>query len=60
MARKKVKSLLESKTFWIAVIQGVGGILVVALTELDLVGYAALAKSVLDVFVRIDTKEPVK
>jgi len=55
-----MKTLWQSRTFWLAVIQAVSGVLVVALTELDLVGYAATVKSILDVVLRIDTKETVK
>ena len=53
------KALLQSKTFWIAVIQAVAGIVVVALTELDLVGYIATFKSVVDIVLRLATSDPV-
>ena len=48
------KALLSSKTFWVAVIQAVAGIVVVALTELDLVGYIATFKSVIDIVLLLD------
>ncbi len=54
-----MKSLLASRTFWLAVVQGIGGIAIVGLTELDLVGYAALVKSFVDIVLRLDTTEPV-
>lgn len=50
-----MKSLFESKTFWVAVIQAVGGIVIVALTELDLVGYVAMVKSIVDIILRLVT-----
>ena len=53
------KALLQSKTFWIAVIQAVAGIVVVALTELDLVGYIATFKSVVDIVLRLATSDPI-
>ena len=55
-----MKTLWESRTFWLAVIQAIAGVVVVALTELDLVGYAAMFKSVIDTFLRFDTDKPVK
>lgn len=54
-----MKTLFNSKTFWVAVLQAVAGIVVVALTELDLVGYVAMVKSFVDVFIRIITTEPI-
>lgn len=54
-----MKSLFNSRTFWLAVAQAVVGIVVVALTELDLVGYAAMAKAMLDALLRLDTTTPV-
>lgn len=53
------KALLSSKTFWVAVIQAVSGIVIVALTELDLVGYVAMFKSVVDIVLRLVTSDPV-
>ena len=54
-----MKSLFESKTFWVAVIQAVGGIVVVALTELDMVGYVAMFKSVIDILLRVITTKAI-
>lgn len=54
-----MKSLMQSKTFWIAVIQAVAGVVVVALTQLDLVGYVAVFKSLVDIVLRLITTEPI-
>lgn len=54
-----MKSLLNSKTFWVAVIQAVAGVVVVALTQLDLVGYVAVFKSFVDIILRLITTEPI-
>lgn len=50
-----MKSLLQSKTFWIAVIQAVAGIVVVFSTSYPEIGGLILAKSVLDVLLRVAT-----
>lgn len=50
-----MKSIFNSKTFWLAVIQAVVGGLVIFLTEMDLVGYIAIVKSVGDVTLRYAT-----
>lgn len=55
-----MKTLFSSKTFWIAVIQAVAGIVIVALTELDMVGYVAMVKSVVDIMIRLVTTEPIE
>lgn len=55
-----MKSLTSSKTFWVAVIQAVVGGLVIFLTDMDMVGYVALVKSVGDVVLRLATSEPVR
>jgi len=57
-----MKSIFRSRTFWIAVAQGVLGVLTAMFTEmpeLQSVGYIVLVKSFLDVLVRMDTKEAV-
>lgn len=54
-----MKTLLQSKTFWVAVIQAVAGVVVVALTQLDLVGYVAVFKSIVDIVLRLITTEPI-
>ena len=54
-----MKSIYTSKTFWLAIIQAVVGGAVIFLTEMDLVGYVAIVKSVGDVLLRLITKDPV-
>lgn len=57
-----MKSIFKSRTFWVAVAQGVVGVLLViqsSAPELDSFGYLALLKSVLDILLRLDTDAPV-
>lgn len=54
-----MKSLMQSKTFWVAVVQAIAGVVVVALTQLDLVGYVAVFKSIVDIVLRLITAEPI-
>ena len=60
MALKKIKNLFKSKTFWLAATQGVLGVLVVVSTEVPELGWIAVAKSILDVALRLATGEPVQ
>ncbi len=50
-----MKKLLHSKTFWLAVSQAVGAVLIVALTELDMMGGVLVVKSVVDIILRLST-----
>ena len=54
-----MKTLLSSKTFWIAVSQAVGAVLIVAFTELDMMGGVLIVKSVVDIILRLQTDEPI-
>lgn len=59
----KTKSLLQSKVFWLAVIQAVIGVVAVFTTtypELQAVGVVAIGKSILDVLLRTITQLPIK
>lgn len=51
--------LLKSKTVWVAIIQAVVGIGVAVFTELDMVGYIAVLKSVGDIALRMVTTEAI-
>ena len=55
-----MKSLFSSKTFRLAIIQAIVGGLVIFLTEMDMVGYVVLIKSLGDVALRMATSEAVK
>jgi uncharacterized membrane protein len=55
-----MKTLMNSKTFWKAVIVAITGVLTVALTELDLVGMVAVVSAIADVALRLVTNEEIK
>lgn len=50
---------LKSRTVLVALAQAFVGVLVIFLTEADLVGYAAMVKSIGDIILRLDTTKPV-
>ncbi len=54
------KSIFESKNFWVAVIQGMAGILLVVMEHYPNLGYLMVAKSAVDVVLRFLTNRPVK
>ena len=54
-----MKTLIESRTFWLAIAQAVGAVLIVALTELDMMGGVLIVKSVVDIVLRLSTDSPV-
>lgn len=54
-----MKSLLKSRTFWLAVSQAVGAVLIVALTELDMMGGVLIVKSIVDIILRMETDERI-
>lgn len=54
-----MKSLLKSRTFWLAVSQAVGAVLIAALTELDMMGGVLIVKSVVDIILRMETDERI-
>ena len=55
-----MKTLFESRTFWLAVAQAVASVVSVVLTELDMVGYVGIVKSIVDIVRRVDTTSPVR
>lgn len=55
-----MKKLVHSKTFWFAVSQAVGAVLIVAFTELDMMGGVLVVKSIMDIALRLETKEPIQ
>lgn len=54
-----MKSIFLSKVFWLAVLQALVGIAVVFSTTYPQVGELILAKSILDVILRVLTTTPV-
>lgn len=54
-----MKSIFESKTFWLAVIQALAGIVVVFSTAYPEVGGFLMAKSVIDIILRIVTEKSI-
>jgi uncharacterized membrane protein len=55
-----MKSIFESKVFWLAVAQAVVGVLVVFTSAFPEVGGLVIAKSVADIVLRLITVEPAK
>jgi hypothetical protein len=56
----QMKSLLKSKTFWMAMIQSVIAAIVIFQTNYEVVGGVLVVKSGLDILLRLMTTEPVK
>ena len=54
-----MKTLLQSRTVQLALIQAISGGLVIFLTQMDMAGYVVIVKSVADILLRMDTDEPV-
>jgi hypothetical protein len=49
-----------SRTIWLAIIQAVVGILVVAMTQYPGLGGLMIAKSVVDAILRVMTTDPIQ
>lgn len=54
-----VSNLLKSRTFWVAVIQAVIGAVAIFATAYPTIGGLLVAKSVLDIALRIVTNKPI-
>lgn len=54
-----MKTIFQSKTVWVAIIQAIISVLIVIFTEADLVGYVGIVKSVGDIVLRMITKTPI-
>lgn len=52
-------ALIQSRTFWLAAIQAVLGGVVIFIAAYPAVGWLLIAKSALDIILRIYTNEPV-
>lgn len=57
--KENIIKALKSRTVLVAIAQAVVGVLVIFLTEADLLGYAAMVKSLGDVILRFDTTKPI-
>ena len=55
-----MKSILTSKVFWVAVTQGIIGIMVAVDSVYPGIGWVVVAKSVLDIWLRFVTTTSVK
>ena len=58
-----MKKIWESKTVWIAVAQGVVGVIVAIISEdptLKGAGFLAIVKSFIDMWVRLNTDKAIK
>jgi uncharacterized membrane protein len=55
-----MKSLLKSKVFWLAVVQAVAGVIVVFQSSYPEVGGLLVAKSLVDIVLRVITTVQIK
>ena len=53
------KSFLSSKTIWIAILQGVAGVLIAMANVEPELGYLLVMKSMIDVTLRFLTEKPI-
>ena len=56
---KTLKPLWKSKTFWVAILQAVAGVLVAGPAENPTLGGLMIAKAILDIVIRYLTIKPV-
>ena len=57
--RNQISKFWRSKTIKLALIKAFGGIAIAVFTELDLVGYVAITKSIMDIALRTITTIPL-
>jgi hypothetical protein len=55
-----MKSIFQSRTVWLAIVQAIAAIAIAVLTELDQVSFALVVKSIVDIYLRYETTEPLK
>lgn len=53
-------TLLQSKTFWLAVVQAIGGGLIIYFTQMNEAGVVVILKSVLDISLRLITETRIE
>lgn len=56
---QNAKNLFTSKTFWLATIQAIAGALVIYSTAYPSVGVLVVLKSIVDIYLRSVTSQPV-
>ena len=59
MKNQQTKKWYQSKMIWLAVVQGIAGIVTAVATEFPEIGGLAVVKSVMDIALRAVTKSPV-
>lgn len=57
---QEFKTAILSKTLWVAVIQGAIGVIVVLSDMYPTAGWVIVAKSIVDIALRLITTQPVK
>lgn len=54
-----IKHAIKSKTVQLALIQGIAGVLIAVFTEFNMIGYIAVTKSLVDIYIRSITNQPL-
>ncbi|MBT7339191.1 MAG: hypothetical protein HN802_05835 [Candidatus Jacksonbacteria bacterium] len=54
-----MQQLLKSRTVKLAIIQAIGGIAIAVFTDLDMIGYVGIVKSLVDISLRMVTTKPI-
>jgi hypothetical protein len=54
-----MKPIFKSKTFWLAIIQAIGGVVVVFETQYPAIGALIVIKSIIDISLRLITDLPI-
>lgn len=55
----ETKSIVKTKTFWLAVLQAITGVIVLFSNTYPSVGWLVIGKSLVDVILRLITEAPV-
>lgn len=56
---EKIIQALKSRTIILAIFQAVAGIAILVFTQAEMASAALLVKSVLDIYLRVDTTQPL-
>lgn len=54
-----MKSILQSKTFWLAAVQGLIGVWAVVETAYPTLGWVAIVKTIIDIILRVISTQTV-